>query len=207
MPSTMTSRLAVLAALNAVGLAAPQVPSPSTTEAMQSFLSISDLDAVQAAQVSSKFLEDRNSYYNALTTDPRQSSASTAFAAAIPPTAAAVGGPNPEVFLASLARADQDDLPAWFTSMPAPVQDFWKSVGSQDIEMYTSEVNVVRPLASQISASLSSKADSASSSLASATASAVAKGAAPRSPATSGLMTVVGVGVAIAAGLVGMAML
>lgn len=47
MPSTMTSRLAVLAALNAVGLAAPQVPSPSTTEAMQSFLSISDLDAVQ----------------------------------------------------------------------------------------------------------------------------------------------------------------
>ncbi|KAI4115812.1 MAG: hypothetical protein LQ345_003664 [Seirophora villosa] len=205
----MTSHFVLLAALAAGGLGAPQesVPAASTTEAMQTFLSISNLDASQAAQVSSRFLDDRNSYYLAMTADPRHMSATSVWAAAIPPTAAAAGKVNPELFLASLARADREDLPSWFTAMPTGAQDYWRSVGSRDIEMYTSEVNAARPLATEASASLSSKGASASSSLASATASAVAEGAAPRSPATSGLMTVVGAGVAVAAGLVGMAML
>ncbi|KAI4129020.1 MAG: hypothetical protein LQ338_002435 [Usnochroma carphineum] len=205
MTTTMISRFAILSVLATIGLAA--TPAPSTTEALQTFLSVSNLDASQAAQIHSAFVADHNSYQAALTTDPSYASAFSVANTALPNTAKAAAAADPALYLASLAKDDSDDLPAWFASMPTPVQEFWRSVGSQEIEMYTSEVNEARPLPSSVSASLSSKAGSATSSLGSATASAVAKGAAPASPATSGHMMVVAVGVAIAAGLVGMAML
>lgn len=106
-------------------------------------------------------------------------------------------------------------------------------MGSEDIEMYTSEVHIVRPLSAEVASSLSSavksitssatsvitsrdaKASSirsseqakASSMLASASASAQQKAGAPASPLSSGKMGIVAGGVAVAAGLVGMALL
>lgn len=128
-------------------------------------------------------------------------------ATGIPATAKAKAAANPDLFLASLALAESDDLPDWFTALPTPVQDAIVSVGSRDIEMYTSEVIVVRPLSTEAASSLSSFAASQSS-VAEATASdAVQKGGAPSSPVTGGHMGVIAGGVAIAAGLVGMALL
>lgn len=129
---------------------------------------------------------------------------------ALPGSVKAVAAGYPALFLASLAQEDSSDLPSWYTAMPTPIQDYWSSVGREEIDMFTSEVNEARPLPSSVSASLSSlssKLASASSSAASVSASAVAHGGAPASPATSGHMMVVAAGVAIAAGLVGMAML
>ncbi len=171
--------------------------------------------------MSSKFAADHNAYYSTLSNDPGFKTAYSVVATAMPASAMSAAAVDPELFLASLAREDRDDLPEWYTSMPRSVQDFWRSVGSHDIQMYTSEVNVVRPLPSSVSASLSSlssslssrasslssQTESLASSLASASATMVLKGAAPASPATSGHMLVAAAGVAIAAGLVSMAML
>ncbi|KAL8925572.1 MAG: hypothetical protein Q9208_003463 [Pyrenodesmia sp. 3 TL-2023] len=152
MPSVMISGFAFLSVLAAVGRAAP----PTTTEAIQTFLSVSNLDATQASQVATRFNADRNAYYSSLTANPAYKTAYSVAATAFPETAKSVAATNPELFLASLARADRDDLPPWYTAMPMDVQDFWRSVGSRDIEMYTSEVSVARPLPSEVSASLSS---------------------------------------------------
>ncbi|KAL8715633.1 MAG: hypothetical protein Q9225_006364 [Loekoesia sp. 1 TL-2023] len=208
MHAIMISRFAITSTLAAFGWAAP--PAPSTTAALQTFLSISNLDASQAAEVSTKFGADATSYYSALTADPGYSDATSVIATAMPATAQAEAAANPELFLASLAKSS-DDQPSWFTAMPTPVQAFWESAGSQYIDMYTSEVDAARPLPSSVSASLSSVSSkilsSASSAVSASASSAVAKGAAPASPATSGHMLVVAAGVAVAAGLVGMAML
>ncbi|KAI4138911.1 MAG: hypothetical protein L6R39_006551 [Caloplaca ligustica] len=208
----MSSRFAILSAIAAGALAAPTVTPPvqSTTDAVQSFLSVSNLDASQAVAISSKFLADRNSYYSALSTDSAWTTAYSVIATAMPSSVMTAAAANPELQLVSLAQQDSDDLPAWFKAMPTPVQDFWRSVGSKDIELYTSEVDAARPLPSSISASLSSltsKVTASASAASSAASAAVAKGAAPASPATPGHMTVVAAGVAIAAGLIGMAML
>ncbi|KAI4226468.1 MAG: hypothetical protein L6R36_003122 [Xanthoria steineri] len=230
MPCTMFSRVAVLVALAASALAAPE---PTTTAALQSFLSISNLDASQAADISTRFDADKARYYATITTDPAYISALGAAATVMPASARRVAGINPELFLASLAQASPDDLPDWFTALPSDVQDVWKSMGSEDIEMYTSEVHIVRPLSAEVASSLSSavksitssatsvitsrdaKASSirsseqakASSMLASASASAQQKAGAPASPLSSGKMGIVAGGVAVAAGLVGMALL
>ena len=167
------------------------------------------------------FDSDFASYNAALMTDPGYSAASGAVVTGFPTTALADAAANPALFLASLAQ-ESDDQPSWFTAMPTSVQKFWESAGSQVIDMYTSEVDAARPLPSLVSASLSSlsssqfasassvasEASASASSVASgASASAIHQGAAPASPATAGRMMVVGAGVAIAASLVGMALL
>ncbi|KAL9004850.1 MAG: hypothetical protein Q9188_002338 [Gyalolechia gomerana] len=194
----MISRLAAISALATSALAAPD---QSTTPALQSLLSVSNLDASEAAEISTKFGADASDYYSTLTDEPGYSSAYSVVATALPSSAQAVAAVDPELFLASLAKASSQ--PAWFTSMPTPVQAFWKSAGSHYIEMYTSEVDAARPLPSSVSASLSS----ASAAVSASASSAIAEGAAPASPAILGHMTLAAAGVAIAAGLVGMAML
>ncbi|KAL8825012.1 MAG: hypothetical protein Q9170_007962 [Blastenia crenularia] len=215
----MISPLTIISALAACALAAP----PSTTPALQTYLSISDLDASQASAVESNFGADATSYFLALTTDPGYSSAYSAIATALPSSAWSRVQDNPGLFLASLAK-ESDDQPDWFTSMPTPAQAFWESAGSEYIDMYTSEVDAARPLPTAVSASLSSlsskvasasskaaaessKAESSAAKASAAQSSAIQKGAAPASPATSGHMMVVAAGVVIAASLVGMAML
>ncbi|KAL8712623.1 MAG: hypothetical protein Q9220_003154 [cf. Caloplaca sp. 1 TL-2023] len=205
MHSTIISHLAVLTALAASAWAAP--PDQSTTPALQSFLTIKDLDVSQAAQVSKNFAADTVSYYADLMSQTAWQPAYSVIATAAPAAAQAVAAANPELYLASLAKADNDDLPSWYTAMPTEVQDFWKSVGSQDIKMYTSEVFAARPIPSSVSASLSSVSASLSSAAAAATTSSTKNSATPLSPASSGQMAVVAAGVVIAAGLVGMAML
>ncbi|KAL8861869.1 MAG: hypothetical protein Q9178_001738 [Gyalolechia marmorata] len=218
MPSTMCSCIAVLFTLAASALAAPE---PTTTAALQSLLSISNIDAAQAHDISTMFEADKASYYGKLTTEPAYKSAFSVAATGMPMSAMTAVQPNPDLFLASVAQASSDDLPSWFASLPADVQNVWKSVGRQNIEMFTSAVAVVRPMSSDVAASVSSAQSSASSAISSASSaissassaitSAVSeglqKGAAPASPVTSGNMGVVAAGVAIAAGLVGMALL
>ncbi|KAL8946207.1 MAG: hypothetical protein Q9222_007370 [Ikaeria aurantiellina] len=209
MHSTIISRFAVLSALATSVLAAP--PAQSTTPALQTFLSVKNIDASQAAQISKAFASDTASYYNALGKQPGYTSAYNVLATAAPASAQAAAAGNPELYLASLARADRDDLPSWYTAMPTSVQDFWRSVGSQDIKMYTSEVNVARPLAPSVSASLvssaSSKAASVASEASAATSKATVNGGTPLSPASSGQMAVVAAGMVFAAGLVGVALM
>ncbi|KAI4190996.1 MAG: hypothetical protein L6R41_000446 [Letrouitia leprolyta] len=211
MHASMISRLAVVSALAASALAAPD---QSTTPALQSLLSVSNLDNSQASEISTKFAADKSEYYSTLTTETGFPSAYSVIGAAIPDSARPLAAANPELFLASLVKASSQ--PDWFTSMPTPVQDFWESAGSHYIEMYTSEVDAARPIPSSLSSSLSSASSrlssmsaalSSSSAAVSASASAaVLHGAAPASPILE-QMTFVAAGVAIAAGLVGMAML
>lgn len=140
----------------------------------------------------------------------------------MPVSAKLAAAGNPELFLASLAQAPSDDLPGWFTALPTDVQDVWKSVGSRDIEMYTSEVHIVRPLSAEVASSLSSVVKSitssatsvmtseqakASSMIAAASTKAAQQGGAPSSPVSSGKMGIIAGGVAVAAGLVGIALL
>ncbi|KAL8904833.1 MAG: hypothetical protein Q9171_006906 [Xanthocarpia ochracea] len=211
MPSTMCSCIAVLFTLAASALAAPE---PTATAALQSFLSISNIDAAQASDISTMFEADKASYYGKLTTEPAYKSAYSVAATGMPMSAMTHVQPNPDLFLASVAQASSGDLPSWFASLPPDVQNVWKSVGRQNIEMFTSAVAVVRPMSSDVAASVSSAQSSASSAISSASSaitSAVSdglqRGAAPASPVTSGDMGVVAGGVAIAAGLVGMALL
>ncbi|KAL8847586.1 MAG: hypothetical protein Q9221_007363 [Calogaya cf. arnoldii] len=229
MPRTMFSRVAVLFTLAASALA----QDPTTTAPLQSFLSISDLDASQASEVSTRFDADRNSYYSELRGDPAYTSALGVAATAMPASVKIEAATNPDVFLASLAQAPSEDLPSWFTAMPTDIQDTWKSVGSRDIEMYSSEVRNVRPLSADVASSLSSVVKSITSSATSvmtsqeaeasskaaiasaeasiraaeASASAENQNGAPASPLSSGKMGVVAGGVAIAAALIGMALL
>lgn len=174
----------------------------------------SDCLLFQASEISTKFAADKSEYYSTLTTETGFPSAYSVIGAAIPDSARPLAAANPELFLASLVKASSQ--PDWFTSMPTPVQDFWESAGSHYIEMYTSEVDAARPIPSSLSSSLSSASSrlssmsaalSSSSAAVSASASAaVLHGAAPASPILE-QMTFVAAGVAIAAGLVGMAML
>ncbi|KAL8757909.1 MAG: hypothetical protein Q9199_001873 [Rusavskia elegans] len=215
----MFSRVAVLFTLAASALAAPE---PITTAAMQSFLSISNLDASQAAEISTRFDADKASYYSQLGRDADYTSALSVAATGMPVSAKLAAAGNPELFLASLAQARSDDLPGWFTALPTDVQDVWKSVGSRDIEMYTSEVHIVRPLSAEVASSLSSVVKSitssatsvmtseqakASSMIAAASTKAAQQGGAPSSPVSSGKMGIIAGGVAVAAGLVGIALL
>ncbi|KAL8732324.1 MAG: hypothetical protein Q9181_003995 [Wetmoreana brouardii] len=201
MPSVLGLRFALLSAFAASALAQTE---------LQSLLSVSGLDAPQSTQISTAFAADIGTYYGGLATEPGYSDAFSAVITAMPTSVVASQAADPELFFASLAEASSDDLPDWFTAMPTSVQQFWSSVGEQVVEMYTSEVNVARPLPSSVSASLSSVSASLSSQAAAVSSSAseaVQKGEAPTSPATSGHMAVIAGGVAIAAGLVGMAML
>ncbi|KAL8996241.1 MAG: hypothetical protein Q9169_004219 [Polycauliona sp. 2 TL-2023] len=216
MSRTMFSRAAVLFTLVASAMAAPE----TTTGAMQSFLSISGIDASQATAISTRFEADKASYYREVATKPGVAAAMNLAATAMPESAKIAAAANPDLYLASLAQADSDDLPDWFTALPISVQNVWKSMGDRDIEMYTSEVNVVRPLSAKVVSSLSSRVRSITSSASSvitskaaeassmaASASEAAKAGAPASPLSSGRMGLVAGGVAIAAGLVGMALL
>ncbi|KAL8725655.1 MAG: hypothetical protein Q9166_007232 [cf. Caloplaca sp. 2 TL-2023] len=210
----MFSRIVVLFTLAASAVAqgdSTTTPQPSTTAALQTFLHISNLDASQAADLSTRFDADKASYYGELMSDPSYMSARGVAATGIPPTALAAASADPELFLASLALASSGDLPDWFSALPTPVQGIYKSVGSRDIELYTSEVAVVRPVSSDVAASLSSLSSSieasASASVEAASSEAVQKGEAPSSPVTNGHMAVVAGGVALAAGLVGIALL
>ncbi|KAL8637056.1 MAG: hypothetical protein Q9226_009167 [Calogaya cf. arnoldii] len=231
MSRIMFSRVAVLFTLAASALA----QDPTTTAPLQSFLSISGLDASQATEVSTRFDADRNSYYAELRSDPAYTSALGVAATGMPASVKVDAAANPELFLASLAQAQSEDLPSWFTALPTDVQDTWKSVGNRDIEMYSSEVRIIRPLSAGVASSLSSVVKSitssatsvmtsqeavASSKAAIASAEASIKAAeasasalkedqsgAPASPLSSGKMGIVAGGVAIAAALVGMALL
>ncbi|KAI4274230.1 MAG: hypothetical protein LQ337_004082 [Flavoplaca oasis] len=210
MPCTMFSRVAVLFALAASALAAPE---PTTTAAIQSFLSISNVDATQASDISTRFEADKASYYTELRTDADYTSALGVAATGMPASAKVEAAKNPELFLVSLAQASSGDLPDWYTALPTDVQDVWRSVGDQYLEMYTSEVHVVRPLSAEVASSLSSVVksikSSATSKAAAATSEALgaANAAAPVSPLSSGKMGIVAGCVGVAAGLVGMALL
>lgn len=131
----------------------------------------------------------------------------------MPASAKVEAAKNPELFLVSLAQASSGDLPDWYTALPTDVQDVWRSVGDQYLEMYTSEVHVVRPLSAEVASSLSSVVksikSSATSKAAAATSEALgaANAAAPVSPLSSGKMGIVAGCVGVAAGLVGMALL
>ncbi|KAL8768231.1 MAG: hypothetical protein Q9209_005461 [Squamulea sp. 1 TL-2023] len=182
-------------------------PEPSTTAALQTFLSISNIDASQAADLSTRFEADKSSYRSEIQTDPAYITAFNYAAAYMPESAMAEASANPELYVASLAQASSTDLPGWFKSLPTADQDVWKSVGSRYIEMYTSEVAIVRPLSSDVAASISSVEASASSAIESSQAKGIKRGAAPASPVTNGHMGVIAGGVAIAAGLIGMALL
>lgn len=143
---------------------------------------------------------------------PEWSSFSTVAATGIPLSVLRDNQDNPDLFLASLARATGADRPAWFTALPKAQQDFMTSVGDNVIELYTSEVDKAGPVPSSVEASLTSVLSSAQSSASSVVSSVsaahtTATGAAPASPVTSGHMGVVAGGVAIAAGLVGLFML
>ncbi|KAL8784032.1 MAG: hypothetical protein Q9213_004221 [Squamulea squamosa] len=205
MPFTTISRIAVFITLAASSALA--APEPSTTAALQTFLSISNIDASQGADLSTRFEADKTSYKSELQTDPAYISALNDAAAYMPETAMAKASADPDVYVASLAQASSTDLPSWFKSLPTDDQDVWRSIGSRYIEMYTSEVAIVRPLSSDVAASISSVEASASSAIASSQAKGVKRGAAPASPLTNGHMGVIAGGVAIAAGLVGMALL
>ncbi|KAL9037154.1 MAG: hypothetical protein Q9180_003881 [Flavoplaca navasiana] len=214
MPCTMFSRVAVLLTLAASALAAPE---PTTTAAIQSFLSISDVDATQASDISTRFEADKASYYTELRTEADYTSALSVAATGMPASAKLEAAKNPELFLVSLAQASSGDLPDWYTALPTDVQNVWRSVGDQYLEMYTSEVHVVRPLSAEVASSLSSAVKSMKSSAtsdvnskaAAATSEALkaASAAPPVSPLSSGKMGIVAGCVGVAAGLVGMALL
>ncbi|KAL8668569.1 MAG: hypothetical protein Q9168_006807 [Polycauliona sp. 1 TL-2023] len=219
MSRTMFSRAAVLLTLAASAMAAPE---PTTTAAIQSFLEVSNIDASQASDISTRFDRDQASYYREIATNPTVVSAMSVAATGMPNSAKVDAAGDPELYLASLAQASSDDLPDWFTALPTGVQRVFESMGDRDIEMYTSEVNVVRPLSKELVSSLSSrvksitssatsvitsKAAEASSKAAAASKAATQKGGAPASPLSSGRMGLVAGGVAIAAGLVGIALL
>ncbi|KAI4245859.1 MAG: hypothetical protein LQ352_006504 [Teloschistes flavicans] len=211
----MVSRIAILSVLAAVALA--QTPTQSETPALQSFLSVSNLDASQADQISTAFAADIENYYSGLMTAPEWSSFYLVVSTGVPASALSSNAADPGLFVASLAQADEADLPDWFTALPTPQQEYLESMGSGVIELYTSEVDKARPVPSSVSASLTSAASSISSAMSSASAEStklkasktqvVAKGGAPASPVTSGHMAVVAGGVAIAAGLIGLVML
>ncbi|KAL8800234.1 MAG: hypothetical protein Q9182_005317 [Xanthomendoza sp. 2 TL-2023] len=203
----MSSIIAVLVTLIAPIMAQSATPQPSTTPALQSFLSVSNLDASQAAKVSSQFRDDLNSYYAGLPTEPAYAALSDPSMTVIPASARALEAADPELFLASLALAKSKDRPSWFSALPTPAQAAMISIGSRDIELYTSEVVAVRPISAIVASSLSSFASSQSTAAAATASKAVQKGAAPESPVTSGRMGVIAVGVALAAGLVGIALL
>ncbi|KAL8684989.1 MAG: hypothetical protein Q9224_006028, partial [Gallowayella concinna] len=160
-----------------------------------------------AADVSSRFRADVNSYYAGLPTEPAYAALSDPAMTSIPKSAMALEAADPELFLASLALAKSEDLPSWFTALPTPAQDAMISIGSRDVEFYTSEVIVARPLSDVVASSLSSFASSQSTAAEASASQAVQKGAAPKSPVTSGHMGVIAVGVALAAGVVGLALL
>ncbi|KAL8631476.1 hypothetical protein Q9189_002805 [Teloschistes chrysophthalmus] len=219
----MASRIAVLSVLAAAALAqlpepqtttetTTEAPAPSVTPPLQSFLGITDLDASEASQVSTAYSADLSNYYGGLMMAPEWSSFSTVAATGIPLSVLRDNQDNPDLFLASLARATGADRPAWFTALPKAQQDFMTSVGDNVIELYTSEVDKAGPVPSSVEASLTSVLSSAQSSASSVVSSVsaahtTATGAAPASPVTSGHMGVVAGGVAIAAGLVGLFML
>ena len=159
-------------------------------------------------------------------TEPGYSEAYSAAQTIIPQSDLDFAATNPDLFFASLHQAS-DEPPTWYTAMPTPIQEFWSSVGNHAVEIYNDVVTSIRPIPSESSAALSSasaslasksssiasKASAASTSLA-ASASAVDSnvddaitGGTPASPLTSGHMGIVAGGVAIAAGLVGMALL
>ena len=142
----------------------------------------------------------------------------------MPASAKLEAAKNPELFLVSLAQASSGDLPDWYTALPTDVQNVWRSVGDQYLEMYTSEVHVVRPLSAEVASSLSSAVKSIKSSATSDVTSKVAEAssraaaassealkaasaAAPVSPLSSGKMGIIAGCVGVAAGLVGMALL
>ncbi|KAL8807883.1 MAG: hypothetical protein Q9223_004267 [Gallowayella weberi] len=203
----MPSIIAVLVTFIASIMAQSAIPQPSPTPALQSFLSVSNLDASQAATVESRFRADLNSYYAGLKTEPAYAALSDPAMTAMPATAMALEAANPELFLASLALAKSQDRPSWFSALPTPARDAMISIGSRDIELYTSDVVAVRPISAVVASSLSSFASSQSTAAAATASKAVQMGAAPKSPVTSGRMGVIAAGVALAAGLVGIALL
>ncbi|KAL9577425.1 MAG: hypothetical protein Q9212_006371 [Teloschistes hypoglaucus] len=229
----MASRIAILSVLTAAALAQTtttevtktEIPAPSVTPPLQSFLGVTDLDALQANEVSTAYSADLNNYYSEVMTASEWSSFYPIALTGIPSSALASNQANPDLFLASLARATGADRPAWFTALPEPQQDFMTSMGDNVIELYTSEVDKARLVPSSVQASLTSVVSSAESSANSAVSSVQSsassesskvaaskseggsKSGAPASPVTSGHMGVVAGGVAIAAGLVGLFML
>ncbi|KAL8870275.1 MAG: hypothetical protein Q9174_003645 [Haloplaca sp. 1 TL-2023] len=222
MHSTIASSLALLSSLTASVLGQEQ----TTTAPIQSVLSVSNLDASQATTLSSVAEATINSYYADVRTEDGFNEAYIAAASVIPTSVLQVAATNPALFFASLHQAS-DDPPEWYTAMPTPAQEFWSSVGNHVVEVYYDQVTSIRPIPSESSAALSSL----SASLASKSSSIISKasadstslgakatgadsqaadavtGGTPASPLSSGHMELVAGAVAIAAGLVGMALL
>ncbi|KAL9035335.1 MAG: hypothetical protein Q9214_006631 [Letrouitia sp. 1 TL-2023] len=203
----------IICALAATALAAP----PTTTNPMHSLLGIQSIDSVQESAVNAEYYKDASVYHATLAAQATGFPAHD-LANAAPSSATSALKADPGFFFASIAQAQSSDRPSWFNAMPKSAQDFYRSAGRKQIEIYTSDLKQVDPTAlidssivtsilpssSQIVATVEASASDA----AHAAATQAAKSVAATSPrGISSNVAVAVTGVVLAASLMGLAML
>lgn len=157
------------------------------------------------------YSRDRGEFYSTL--GPEAGAAALVLQTAVP-SSAQLDVYSSHGFLASLAQVEASDRPSWFNAMPTSVQDFWSSVGRDDIAIYTNDLKLVDPTA-LIDSSMapSTRTITPVTTITeivdahSAATIAMQSGGAISSQSTSSNIAVAVTGVVLAAGLVGVAML